>query len=388
MFSVEYKAKTPETAIATDEMFHMIDQHTKRLNPIDRAEKIERMIYIPEIKQRYTTPATRDQFGGAYLDTGEITTNVTDVTRPHGAGVVFGNTGDSINPRLERPFELRDTAWHQLCGRIKPAPYFRQNVEKMPPRLRHLVVNHFLQERSKNEKLGDRMMLFRSWEPEFAQVPVLRALVTSDYIKLDDNDVLEYLRQCPEAQDARVRHFKTEEKNSVFKLFWPNKTVELKNAKRGDALCYGVQIVNSEVGSSSVQIYGSIDVLSCVNGMTRTDMFCKFVHRGNREVKLRMIGESVREAAQKTDHLVNDIRQAIETQVEDPFKAIENFTEAFGWTDEFKERVQTSFAPDFGGTLFDVTQAVTAAAQAYDGKARFDLEKQAGDALTVGLRAA
>lgn len=396
MFNLDFKPKSPSGRIATDEMYDSIHRFTEALNPVDRAEKIERMLYEPEAVQEIRN--VQREFGPAVLTsrlpvehatpgTGDAN-DVERVTRfnsDHAALVTFGHPNDVLNPVLKKRVHFTDTAWHQLCDRIKPAPYFRQNVEACPGPLRQIVVNHFLQERAKHAKLGDRMLLFRTWEPTFAHNPILRALVTSDYIKMDDDDVLDFLRRTPEAQEALVSHFSVEEKHSTFKLVWPTRTVELKNRKAGDALCYSVDIRNSEVGAGSVSIYGGVEILSCTNGMTRQDMFCRFVHRGNRETKLRLIGESIREAARKTDDFVEDIRRSLEIEIADPFETITDFSKALGWTDDFAARVHSSYKGAMGDVLFDVTQAVTAAAKAATGTERFEREMDGGKVLSIGL---
>lgn len=391
MFGLDFAPTKPADRIDPDAMYQSIHDFTGRLNPVDRAEKIERMVYAGSSAQELRGVPTH--VGPAKLRVGNLPSQATEselenVVRfetPHAAIVEFGHEGDLRNPRATRRLELTDTAWRQICDRIKPAPYFRQNVEAFPEKLRYLAVNNFIQQRAMNANLGERMMLFRTWEPEFAHHPILRALVTSDYIKMDDDDVLRYLRETPEVREAVVSQYSVEEKHSTFKLVWPNRTVELKGRKAGDALCYSVDIRNSEVGAGSVAVYGAVEILSCTNGMTRQDQFCRFVHRGDRIAKLRLIGEAIREAARKTDTLVEDIRASLDLEMENVVEEIEKYGKALKWSDEFTKRVNTAYTPEFGGTLFDVTQAVTSAAKSYSGSDRFQRELEGGQVLSMGL---
>jgi hypothetical protein len=372
---LKYDAKKPVDVIEPGEMWEAVATHTRDLNPVERHEKIERLVYVPDQDQRLMSPT---------MSRSEVRWDgERDLKIPHAAQLTAGKDEKDA---IEIPMHLTDHAWAQLCTRISPAKGFKGVMDVTPGSLRFNMVNHFLQERAKNEKLGDRVQLFRTWEPEFAKVPILRGMVGHGYIRLDDHDILRALEQSGEVDEAVVRHFHVEENSSTFKLIFQNKTVELTGPNTGDALNYALEITNSEVGAGSVSVWGAVEILSCLNGMTRTDQFCRFIHTGDRDTKLRLIGEAVREAAQKADKLVDDIRASLDVRVNDPAGLIERHGKELGWSQEFAEKAKKAWDGAWGGTLFDVTQAVTSAAKDEEsGRRRFELERDAGNILDAEL---
>lgn len=342
--------------ISANEMYSMVENHRRTLRPVDVTEKIEHAVYNP---------------------------NASIEGRPRGVRLYLNDEGSRFQDYL-----LLDHAWGQLCSRIAPAPYFKANVEAMPAGLQFQVVNHFIQQVAKTDKLKDRMRLFRTLNPKDEHF--IRGILTHQFATVDDADILNDLRQVPEIETARVREICVGETFSHFKLIFP----EIKfDIAKNDPVVRSIVIRNSEVGCARVSIYGAIERLICTNGMTSSKSTggIDFVHRGDRHAKLKLIRYGVADALNKTDVLVEGFRKSLTTTIDEPLKEFERSQERFKWSDELTEKIQNQFVQEGGdierpSAVYPFVNAITYIARDFSGEKRFDLERNAGDFLAVHVR--
>ena len=328
-------------AMRIDEMVTRVTDHRDGLNPVDVTEKIERSLYVGN---------------GNHT----MRLRVGDETKYH-----------------DFDMQMLPVAWSDLCDRIKPAPNFRANMDALPAPIRNLAVNHFIQQRAVG-KLGDRMQMFRIVAPDGFD-PMLRTIRSHDYTPVDDAVILSILQESPFALEACIRRYDVEETRSSFNLVFPNREVDIQTAQRNEVVRAGVLFENSEVGRKSVSISGWVEVLSCTNGMKSMKQTTRFVHRGNRQSKIRMIVEAVRESLQESDELVEDMKRSTAHRLQRPMQTFDELATEYGWNSEFLSLAKSAFDHEPGSeTVFDLTQAVTTAAKHLNGGERVDVERNAG----------
>lgn len=363
ILTLDYENEDKTEGFGAQELFERVQAHREALRPTDRNEKLERAIYAPGTQEGEARHMMRLVCGH---DQQKATQNVDMQLLPH--------------------------AWKQLCSRIRPkradgqgrVQRFAEVMDALPSDHRFKSVNWALQEAAKGAKLTDRLQLWRSFEPE-GHMPMLRGILSHAYTELDDSYVLEQLCSVPDMEGAIVRSMHVTPDVTTVKLVWPQRTVQL--AKAGDVLAYGVIFSNSEVGRRTCSLHSATEILSCTNGMTRTDTSVRLVHTGDRDAKVRLLQEGVREVIQRGDRLVDDIRGALEERPERPLDVLDDLCKSVGATDDFGSRARELFQPTTGGSLFDVVQSMTAAAQdLYTGDERFQMERATGDVLQKALR--
>ena len=354
--------------MTTDEMFEAIDKRREAMRPFDVAEKIDRVMYVPgRIGGSVPGNWLGDHNARLFLGRGERDATLDEA---------IGADGDWAD------VELLKNAWRQLCDRVKPAPYFRQNIEALPPQLRFDAVNYMIHQRAQSEKLGDRFNLWRLAAPDWENHLCARGFVTNKYTTLDDNEILGFLRSTPELENARVRRFEVDEKDSLFAFEWPGRTFDLNGR---DPATVSAIIRNSEVGTASVQIWGGIQRFFCTNQLHDSNSVIRITHVGDRRTRLKMVQDGIREAIGKADDLVDGLRTSVTRRLEDADKAIEDIGNEVGYGPEFiaKIREKWLFGESAGRPrVFDVVNAMTCAAQDLPVFVdRHDHERMAGDAL-------
>lgn len=310
-------------------------------NPFDRTTRLPLFQYIIE-----------EGTGGALV--------------PFKPGELINNQG--FDPKA---INLLPHAHDQLLERLD---FAKRTYDKLPSKLNILAVNWLIQNHY------DKDVLLRIQDGNQA-----RAFLSGQYEPFDNLELLSILE--PFCGDAVVRWEYQDDLTIHLSLTW-KKTVE--EVKVGDIIERGIHISNSEVGVRSVTIAGYVFRLKCKNGLIgRGDGggVRRFRHTGDADRTRDMVKAAVEETYLESQKILTQFKASITKAIEDPYTYLERIAK-----DKTNDMTQDQFKAAMDAyllepdpTLFGVTNALTRAAQNFQGEGKYDLERLGTKVLAEGL---
>ena len=153
---------------------------------------------------------------------------------------------------------FNDHALGQMSTRLGiPTRYARKCMEN-EPRLYASHANHWLNQ----EEQRDKGLFLRTRGDE------LRAVLSDRYATLDNHYVTEILEQVLGGYaQVDVKGFNLDPRYFNLRLVFSDMNVNLGTSMKKDDVMVGLQITNSEVGSSSLRVDSCLFRLVCTNGL-------------------------------------------------------------------------------------------------------------------------
>jgi hypothetical protein len=273
-------------------------------------------------------------------------------------------------------FELNPYATSQLATDLGiPKRYFDRMADGAE-RLLEQNVKHWLYEDPK------RRMIRGYRNP--AGESTGRAWLSDHYRRLDNIEVARQLLPEFDNLDTEVKFHQAAvtDTNLYIRATFPQMVSEVKV---GDAVCWGIEIRNSEVGAGTLGIAGFVNRLICINGMTVTRMINRR-HVGRRiddegilsnealmadDVAYWLAArDTLRAAISETrfEQVVAQLRETLEGEtIEHPIGATEVLANRFALTADEKESVLTQLVTGGDLTRWGALNAITAAAKSAEG---------------------
>lgn len=265
-----------------------------------------------------------------------------------------------------REFHLRTLATNQLANRLGvPGQY----LQKCPSELVAENVNHWLAEQP------DRQFLVRCDGDQ------VRAVLSSRYSPVDHELLLSWVSESV-GRDAQVRYELTEEQM----------VLQLVNRREHgtvhDRLHSGVNIRNSEVGLSCVEVSGLVYRTICLNGL---------ILSGRSDYRRRHIGDTslrdeVRRAVMQTGEAarvgVSMFEGTQSVRVPDMDALFERVVSRHDLTKRQGTAIREAFGIEPGDTLYAAINAITRAGNdiRLDLEARRQLQELGGSILEAAER--
>lgn len=344
------------------------------------------------MKSQYTLTELAQQLESRAKEKADFVISTKDISMDDNAQVNFGAAFPNA-PGALRTFNPNEIMHQQVALHTEiPQKYYNRMLET--PSGRELLaenVNHWLHTQPKNRMvrtIGN----------------TARAFLSDKFLRIDNEQIAEQVLPVLMEAGAQVRSTAITEKRMYIKAVLFEMQLEVK---KGDVVCAGVSISNSEVGMGAVNISPFIERLVCTNGMVRNDSKFSARHVGGRVSQ----GEEIyallsREAIQADDRAillkvrdvvrasfdqvrfetyVNNMREATEQRIEgDPVEAVKLLSKQ----NQFNEFEQGSVLRHLieGGDLsrWGLLNAVTRTAQdvaEYDRS--HELETLGGDMLVM-----
>lgn len=260
---------------------------------------------------------------------------------------------------------LSPNALSQYLTRLQYPQGFYQRI---PSRLNCLNVNWLVQNSSFQHEA-----LFRIQDENIA-----RALMTDLYQPVDNLDLLTLIE--PYLGDGKVRWHFDDQLTFHMSVSFPNYAEEIKT---GDVIERGVHISNSEVGLRSITVAGYIYRLICRNGAIGTgggDSY-RFRHVGSADRLHEKVQAAIESAKLEVERVVAQFKNALTVKIDEPFKLIENVARDRNLSQEELKAILNSFmeATEDKDNLYGVTQAISNAANIFEGERSYELQRIAVD---------
>ena len=266
---------------------------------------------------------------------------------------------------------LQQHAHDQLLSRLD---FAQSTFDKLPTKLNILALNWLIQ------NYYNKDVLIRTQDGNKA-----RALLSAKFEPFDDLELLTILE--PFCQDAAVKWYFSDDMTLHVSMTWPKTEEEIKV---GDVVQRGIHISNSEVGVRSVTVAGYVYRLKCSNGMIGRGEgggLRRFRHVGDSDRLRDQITSAIDETFLESQKLLTQFKASLEKAVDDPYSYLERIAKDKTnemTQDQFKQSMN-AFLLEPDGNLFGVTNAITRAAQGYNGDEKYGMERLASKVLTEGL---
>lgn len=226
-----------------------------------------------------------------------------------------------------------------------------------------------------------------------------RAFLADSFPPYDNFMVLQsFLPVVKDFADVQIVSSSLTEKKMYLQVIFPKIEAEVK---KGDVVQAGMIISNSEVGLGAVDIRSVVWRLMCTNGMIGESVLSQY-HVGRRietegfdiyaadtikaeleSFRLRLrdtLKAGLSEAA--FHERVKKLAGATFDMVPNPFRAVENVTKRFGFTEVEKESIGAAFMLDQDMSRWGLANAVTSLAKtSTDADHQFDLERAGHDII-------
>ena len=268
---------------------------------------------------------------------------------------------------------LRQHAHDQLLARLD---FPKRTYDRLPAKLNILNMNWLIQNHYEKD------VLLRIQDDN-----QVRALMSAQFEPFDNLELLTILE--PFCKDATVRWYHGDEETIHVSVTWPTTEEEIKV---GDIIQRGIHISNSEVGVRSVTIAGYVYRLLCANaaigGGDGGGGIHRFRHVGDTDKLRDQVSAAIEETYLESEKMLAQFKASLEKAVEDPYNYLERVAKdkTNEMTQEQFKAAMDAFMLEPDPNLYGVTNAITRAAQRFDGEAKYDMERLATKVLGEGLR--
>lgn len=290
--------------------------------------------------------------------------------RMDGEGRLF-----SIDKQGNRGSLLTDFAMTQLFNKMDmPVRYMKKLLEVSP----ELVAEQFNLWASRQP--DDRKVLIRG--KKLGSEFLVRGVLSDRYTIVDNKDVLESLVEITdEMPDFDVISVYHDDKKLHVRIAFPDLSESFGTSVEGkdDIIRVGIDIVNSEVGYSSLVVAPITYRLVCTNGLKlwkrEAEAFRqRHVYLG-REEMMEMLKVSLDRSLEKGKELIEGMRKSREVKVENPYHFIDNMVLQFNLSKKMGDRIKEAFEIEPERNMFGIVNAFTRAAQkvnSHDGRLQLE----------------
>jgi len=240
------------------------------------------------------------------------------------------------------PHKLRVVAQRSISNRLGiPHSYLR----KCPTDIQATNLNHWIK-KERNKQLFVRF-----------DADEVRAFFTLKYTPVDNFEVLERLDSLGYDPETKVQcHLDPE----FMSLSIPdgNNSFEIN----GERMTPGISLSNSEVGLASLTIAAFVLRLVCTNGLIRKAE----IGSSYRHVSTKILSEFpqvIEQVSYELGKQKHQFKLSMESPVDNPDSTFASFNRQFQLNKPEKEAVQWGWMKEYGGTMFNVVNAYTRAAQ-------------------------
>lgn len=306
--------------------------------------------------------------------------------------------------------EITQTAFAHLAEKLQiPLKYLERCMKDSVPLFDHNI--NYWTARGDKEKL-----LIRTWLDEGGEPAILRAVLSDSYKMIDNLDILLAATEAVQSMGIEVKFDPSDlsEKGMYLRVIAP--TIEKRAAKllegyrfrpgdrgqsgyRGDGICTGLILRNSEVGHAAFSIAPRLVIGACANGIIYTDEMFRHVHLGAKmdesvitwsdETKRRngqVIISQIRDAVRKflspdfLGQMIGKLEATKEVEITNIQATLVNAGTMLGISEEKKAELLKFFTQGGDTSGFGLVQALTYASHSSAPEERWAIE---GGAIKV-----
>jgi len=278
---------------------------------------------------------------------------------------------------------LNDFSMTQAFNRLGiPVRYGKKLFEERPDLVAN-EFNHWLQKE-------DKVVLFRNRRID-TRSSVVRGFLSDSYTKFDDKDLVETLMEIGMGERfGQALQFYADDKR--FHLRFVMEDMQVVAGKTvtdlDDILNVGVDVVNSEVGASSLVLSPLVYRQVCTNGLRvwrQSEDSSRFRHAYKTQQGFYSdVIEGIDSAISGGDGLIRQFLEAKSPDkfVQSPLDLIAELTKDSIYSKETTEKIKDCFLVEPENNWYGVVNAFTRTARDMEDEKRLSLEQFAGDLVS------
>lgn len=278
--------------------------------------------------------------------------------------------------------ELSDYAMTQAFNRIGiPVKYGKKLMAERPDLVADQF-NHWV-------STDDRGVLIRMRINEDG-TGFIRGFLSDRYSVLDNIQVFESLEKIlQQSPTANLASSYIDDRRAHMRITFPDLTTDFGISTEGkhDVLQVGVDIVNSEVGASSLRVTPLVFRLVCLNGLkvwsADGDPFVqRHIHLTSNELFGRM-NTAIVDAIKGGDEMLETLNNVRKIKVANPLSVIEELAKKQMYSQNLIDQAKTNFMIEPENSLYGVVNAFTRTARDLPNERRLEVEAYAGEILKL-----
>jgi hypothetical protein len=291
--------------------------------------------------------------------------------------------------------QFKATRWanNQIFSRLgMPAKYFSDLLDT-DPELAAYHTNRVIQQddsewfvRTKIGNInpdGDE-----DTDEDAGESPYIRGVMSDKYSVLDNDRVMEALTKIINhyTKEYSIESYNLLDHRMHVRITLPQTARQfgLTTRAKGDILQVGLDIVNSEVGYSAMNIMGFVWRLVCTNGMRRIergDMFSQRHIYLDDAAFFNRCCQAITDGVQNGVRTMEQFAALKQLQLANPLNVHDIVGKEFEFTKGFVDNAKELWEED--GTAYGIINSFTAAARGLDDEKRLDMEREAGKMLMI-----
>jgi len=209
----------------------------------------------------------------------------------------------------------------------------------------------------------------------------VRAMFTPRYKPMDNHEILTRLEELGYPAKTEVQVNLDQE---FFSLSIPDPTKTFSVNGKGDKICLGVSICNSEVGISALRISTFFLRLICTNGLVGKVQVSSAFRHISRKI-MSDLPDVLTAVGYQLNRQKDKFKISLETKVEEPKATIQSFNRQFQLDKREQEAVEYGWEKESGFTMFHIVNTYTSAAQFPNlpAESSYKLQKTGGQILAM-----
>jgi len=296
--------------------------------------------------------------------------------------------------------EFQATRWanSQIFNRLgMPGKYFTELMEA-DPELAAYHTNRVLKTHKDEEwfvrtKVGNINLDGTEDESEDAsESPYIRGVMSDKYSVLDNDKVIEALTKIINhyAKDYSIESHNLSDHRMHIRITLPQtaKDFGLTTRAKNDILQVGLDIVNSEVGYTAMNIMGFVWRLVCTNGMRRIergDMFSQRHIYLDDAAFFNRCCQAITDGVQNGVRTMEQFAALKQLQLANPLNVHDIVGKEFEFTKGFVDNAKELWEED--DTAYGIINSFTAAARRLENEQKLEMERKAGKMLMIPAKA-
>jgi hypothetical protein len=281
--------------------------------------------------------------------------------------------------------EMTDHAFGQLCQNIYnyaiPADYFR-NLYKENPEKATADFNYHLENGRGTE---------RKFRITGSQV---RGIVSESYVPYDNLDALTiFMDTAKELPNYELMTYHMDERLMFMRFTFPSTGKSFGQSVDGqdDRNFVALDLVNSEVGFTSIIANPSVFRLVCTNGLVAKQAEYGFFKQRHAHFDPAVVNERLKKSIVHGVEMGQDILTKFESarkvRIENPYEMITEYGKRKALSEKMIRTVRANFDVEAESSLFGVVNSFTRTARDIKNlERRLDLEKYASKIMDDGLK--
>lgn len=291
--------------------------------------------------------------------------------------------------------QFKATRWanNQIFARLgMPAKYFSDLLDT-DPELAAYHTNRVIQQddsewfvRTKVGNInpdGDE-----DTDEDAGESPYIRGVMSDKYSVLDNDKVMEALTKIINhyTKEYSIESYNLLDHRMHVRITLPQtaKQFGLTTKAKGDILQVGLDIVNSEVGYSAMNIMGFVWRLVCTNGMRRMEKGDMFTQRHifiNDGAFFNRCCQAITDGVQNATKTMEQFATLKQLQLTNTVTVHDVIGKEFDFSKTVIDTAKDLWEDD--DTAYGVVNSFTAAARGLDDEKRLDMEREAGKMLMI-----